>query len=655
MTEGGTEKPLADAGLGVLKNSLARHVQRWVESAIIPRLKIARLLPTAGRGLGSSLVVINVVLGLLPVAFILSTSAVVGRVPAAVANGSDSAAFGDLVVAFLCAAGSFAGQQMLVPIQMALGERIKRRVDGRLRDQAVNTVMQSTSIGPMEDDETLSALSEATRLFDGSVNTPGMACAGLLALIARYVRLVAILLVVANVATWPAAASLGGAVLLFRIGNRGGLRKYFGVWRQVAGVNRRVRYLRHLAMGGFAAKELRIFGAVDWLIQRYTACFFEAYERVAVRRREIYLKPYLAYTPIGLAVGAWVMALLARRASLGLISLSEVVVGLQAVTMALLLGEFYAESDVPTQYGMQTVAALDEVQRRVRRFQPSSARGLPVLPLLPTESLMFDRVSFRYPGASRMVLSGPTFELRAGKSTAIVGINGAGKTTLVKLLTRLYEPTGGTIRADGIDIAAFNPMAWRRQVSVIFQDFIRYELSAADNIAFGAPHVPRDQRNVEWAAEQAGILESLSALRLGLQTPLARAYQDGVDLSGGQWQRVAIARSLYALRAGARILIMDEPTSALDIRAEAAFFDRFVELTRGLTSLLISHRFSSVRRADHIVVIDQGSVVEQGSHADLMAFGGQYASLFRLQAERFASGMDAEGHRVGSTPVVPAR
>ncbi len=181
---------------------------------------------------------------------------------------------------------------------------------------------------------------------------------------------------------------------------------------------------------------------------------------------------------------------------------------------------------------------------------------------------------------------------------------------------------------------------------MIFQDFIKYEFTAADNIAMGAIHAARNDAEIEDAARRAGILDAFDHHPLGLDTPLARAYKDGIDLSGGQWQRIAIARSLYALRQGAKILVLDEPTSALDVRAEVAFFDRFVELTQGVTSLLISHRFSSVRRADHIVVLEAGKVSEQGSHERLMAAGGHYARLFSLQAERFAKGLSAEGDLV---------
>ncbi len=216
----------------------------------------------------------------------------------------------------------------------------------------------------------------------------------------------------------------------------------------------------------------------------------------------------------------------------------------------------------------------------------------------------------------------------------------------MKLLTRLYEPTSGSITVDGRGVSEFDVDAWRRQVSVIFQDFTRYELSAADNIALGAAHCAFDSERVSTAAGKAGILDAFGELPLGLDTILARSYEGGIDLSGGQWQRIAIARSLYALSCGARVLILDEPTAALDVRAEVAFFDRFVELTEGVTSMLISHRFSSVRRADRIVVVDNGKAVEEGTHQELMETDGHYARLFRLQAERFAAGLDAEGNEV---------
>ncbi|MBB2923704.1 ABC transporter ATP-binding protein [Cellulomonas cellasea] len=621
----------------------------WYAAAVAPRVATARLLPTGGAGLVAGLALVNLVLGLLPVLFVVATSRVVGQVPVAVGGGVGSAAWDVLVRDFVLAAAAFCGQQVLAPAQTALGVRLKRRVDGRLRDRMLASTLRSTGIAPMEDQATLDALSEATRQVDSEFHTPGDACAGLLALVARYVRLAGFAVLVGLVSTWWAGVALVVATMVFRYGQRGGLRKYSTAWRGVVGVRRRAEYLRDVAMGAGAAKELRVFGLAGWFADRYEDATREMLAPVTARRRLIYLKPYLLYTAVGLAIGSGVLVVLARGAAAGDLTLTGLTLGLQSVVAALLLGEYYPESDVPTQYGMQSMAALEEFEERIGAAQDAgrTAGTGPVPPASPTVSLRFEGVAFRYPGASRTVLDGLDLELPAGLSTAVVGINGAGKTTLVKLLTRLHEPTAGRITSDGTDLADLDVAAWRRQVSVIFQDFVRYELSAADNIALGATHVPRDDAAVRDAARDADVLDVLEALPLGLDTPLSRAYEDGADLSGGQWQRVAIARSLYALRAGARVLVLDEPTSALDVRAEAAFFDRFVELTRGVTSVLVSHRFSSVRRADRIVVVDAGRVVEQGTHAELLALDGHYARLFRLQAERFEAGLDGDEHDHG--------
>lgn len=620
------------------------RTRAWYASAVAPRLATVRLLPTGGTGLVVALTVLNLVLGLLPVLFVVATSRVVGQVPVAVGGGTGSAAWDVLVRDFVLAAAAFCGQQVLAPAQTALGVRLRRRVDGRLRDRVLASTLRSTGIGPMEDQATLDALSEATRQVDSEFHTPGDACAGLLALVARYVRLAGFAVVVGLVSTWWAAAALVVATMVFRYGQRGGLRKYSTAWRGVVGVRRRAEYLRDVAMGADAAKELRVFGLAGWFADRYEDATREMLAPVTARRRRIYLKPYLLYTAVGLAIGTGVLVVLARGAAAGDVTLTGLALGLQSVVAALLLGEYYPESDVATQYGMQSMTALEELEERIGAAQDAgrAAGTVPVPPASPRTALRFEGVRFRYPGSTRTVLDGLDLELPAGLSTAVVGINGAGKTTLVKLLTRLHEPTAGTITSDGTDLAELDVAAWRRQVSVIFQDFVRYELSAADNIALGAAHVPRDDAAVRDAARDAGILDALEALPLGLDTPLSRAYDDGADLSGGQWQRVAIARSLYALRAGARVLVLDEPTSALDVRAEAAFFERFVDLTRGVTSLLISHRFSSVRRADRIVVVDGGRVVEQGSHEELLALDGRYARLFHLQAERFEAGLDGD-------------
>jgi ATP-binding cassette subfamily B protein len=260
---------------------------------------------------------------------------------------------------------------------------------------------------------------------------------------------------------------------------------------------------------------------------------------------------------------------------------------------------------------------------------------------LPVREVRFEGVRFRYPDASQDVFGSLDLVLRAGQSTALVGINGAGKTTLVKLLARLHDPCGGRILVDGADLSSLDPAGWQRQVAVVFQDFARYPLSFAENIGFGAPSYLSDAAGLEAAASRAGALDVLSGLDLGWETVLSRGYEGGVDLSGGQWQRVALARALFAVRHGATILVLDEPTAWLDARGEADFFDRFLDITAGITTLIISHRFSTVRRADHICVLDGGRVTEQGDHDTLIAAGKRYAELFALQAARFSDSADS--------------
>jgi len=187
-----------------------------------------------------------------------------------------------------------------------------------------------------------------------------------------------------------------------------------------------------------------------------------------------------------------------------------------------------------------------------------------------------------------------------------------------------------------------DPAAWRARIAAIFQDFLRFGLSARDNVGFGGPALIADDKALARAAEKAGVLARIGALPKGWETPLMRQFTDGADLSGGEWQRVALARAFMAVEAGARVLILDEPTAALDVRAESELYDRFLDLTRGLTTILISHRFSTVRRADRICVIEAGSVMELGAHAELMALGGRYAELFTLQSQRFAEAEAAQ-------------
>jgi len=257
---------------------------------------------------------------------------------------------------------------------------------------------------------------------------------------------------------------------------------------------------------------------------------------------------------------------------------------------------------------------------------------------MPARDVVFENVGFRYPGGESEVYSDLNLTLHAGESTALVGINGAGKTTLVTLLARLRDPGHGRILVDGVPLNDLRVRDWQKQIAVVYQDYTRYPLAAEDNITLNLLGGPVDEAAFAQAVERAGATELIEGLSNGRRTILSPQYEGGTDLSGGQWQRVALARALYAISRGATVLILDEPTAQLDVRAEAAFYDRFLEITQGVTSIVISHRFSTVRRADRIAVLDGGRITELGSHTELLARAGTYADLFTKQAAAFTGG-----------------
>jgi len=254
---------------------------------------------------------------------------------------------------------------------------------------------------------------------------------------------------------------------------------------------------------------------------------------------------------------------------------------------------------------------------------------------LPAREIRFRNLTFAYPNTSQPVLEGFDLVIPAGSSLAIVGLNGAGKTTIAKLLCRFYDPQGGAIEVDGVDLRAFDVESWRARLAAVFQDFIRFELPLRDNVSpGGAPD----------EAIAAALADAGASRLAGLGTVLARGYPGGTDLSGGQWQRIALARALCAVRLGAGVVLLDEPTAQLDVRGEAEIFDRILQATRHTTTILISHRFSTVRHADRICVLDHGQVVELGTHDELMGLGGRYRTMFDLQASRFGdAGGDGDG------------
>jgi ATP-binding cassette subfamily B protein len=614
-------------------------VQHVVEASS-SRLRVIRQLPHAGLKLVAVLVVVDLALGLLPIGFILATSVLIGRVPAAVSAGIESPQWDDLVSTFLMASALFLVQQLLTPLQVTLGERMKHRVDGHFHRRLIAVSLRSTGIGPLENQAVLDKMREASEMLESGFRTPGDATAGILAYLTRYSRLAGFCVLLGIVVSPWAAVAVLISTMCFRYGQRGpGLTVFMQLWPVLGPIRRERDYFREIGWQASTAKEMRIYGLVDWAVGRYRSKADESLTPLWVERRRYMMYRFLWYTVFGLVIDCAVAALMVRSAALDELTLTQLVLGMQALVAAVLLGEHYHEADVSTQYGMQAARALEEFDELAQAHNDRDVRDTPAgddAGDMPRESIRFEDVSFRYEGSHRAVYENFNLTLRAGECTALVGLNGAGKTTLVKLLARLYEPNGGSLLIDGRDARNFSVDSWRRQIGVIFQDFNRYELSATDNIAFGAIERPVQAENVAAAAATSGMTAAIAALPRGYDTVLTRKYDDGADLSGGQWQRIAIARALYAVDAGAKVLVLDEPTAALDPRSEAAFFEEFASLTRGLTTLLISHRFSSVRQADRIVVLEHGQVIEDGTHEALLEQDGRYAEMFHLQAERFA-------------------
>ena len=375
---------------------------------------------------------------------------------------------------------------------------------------------------------------------------------------------------------------------------------------------------------------MRLFGLAKWVIERFvnrrTRLHQLQYEATRLREKPMTLS-------LSLVIGANLIVFwsLAAATANGSIDLGAAVMFAQCAVGTSMIA--FGGLNWALDWAASPVAA-------VLRLGPAmSAAGSLRSGMLradkkPAATIRFRDVTFAYRSDETPVLRGFDLAIPAGSSLAIVGRNGAGKTTLAKLLCRLYDPDSGAIEVDGIDIRSFDLESWRSRVTAVFQDFIRFELQLRDNVApQGAP-----DDDVNAALASAG-----AAGTANLNTVLSRGYEGGTDLSGGQWQRVALARALCAVRMGAGVVLLDEPTAQLDVRGEAEIFDRILAATRQCTTILISHRFSTVRHADRICVIEDGKVVEFGTHGELMALGGRYRTMFDLQAKRFNATEDEEG------------
>jgi len=603
-----------------------------------PRVRALALLWRASPAL--SLVAVGFILaeGALPVLVLVAMGRVTAAIPDAVIFGLSSSAGHRLTVDLAEAGGIYALSLLRGPLEDALTAAATARVDALMQRRLVGAVCAPVGIEHLEDQAVLQQLASARgELLGGDpagapmalVSTLGDRLTGILACV-----------VLATFRWW-----LGlGLLVLWLVVRRPlamRLRTQATRMRSAGEPMRRSWYLLGLAWKPPAGKEMRVFGLGDWVADRHREEWLEGIEPAWRELRRLRNTVWLAFAAVLIAYGlaAGYLGWAADHADISLRTLATM---LPMLPTSMTAGSI-SYADIALERQLAAVPDLDGLTGNLGRAHHEYAGDTPARSL-PARGVRFEGLTFTYPGQPTPVLSALELDLPAGHSLGLVGVNGAGKTTLVTLLARMREPTGGRIVVDGLALNGLRAREWQRQVAVVYQDYARLPLTAAENVGmFGDG--PPDRAQLERAAERAGADQVIAGLPRGWDTVLSPHYGDGVDLSGGQWQRVALARALYAVQSGARVLVLDEPTAQLDVRGEAAFYDRFLELTQGVTSIVISHRFASVRRADRIAVLDGGQITELGSHDELLATGGTYAEMFRLQAERFASTDTGGAHR----------
>ncbi|WP_100444599.1 ABC transporter ATP-binding protein [Glycomyces xiaoerkulensis] len=588
---------------------------------LLPRISLPRTILFIGTILASAA---------LPLAATIAIGLLIGAVPDAADAGPGSAEARHAYLLLAWGTLALLLQRMVDHLHRACARNLGRDLELLLQGRLIKAVSRPKGIAHLEDEGVL-ALLRITRQLGMDFIRPERAVEGLAAIAPQFLTAAGASVVLTFFNPWIGLAWFVTWPLVF-MAMQGEYTRMSRTAYLRSSEMRETEYLRDLVISSGPAKELRVWGLLPWLLDRYDDTWRRRLEQA--RATERVRKPA--------AVGV-VLALLALTAAT---SVSLVGAGLSGAVGFGALGvylfalramlEFSAFDDEAAfiSFGAMPIPRITQLDRRLEASVPDTTAGLPAA--APEHAIRFEGVEFSYPGAGQRVFEGLDLEIAAGTSLAIVGQNGAGKTSLAKLLAGLYSPDAGSILVDGTRLADVDPDLWRTRLSALFQDFTRYRLTVRDNITLGAPHLS-DRTDLIWkACEPLGIADLIRSLPEGLDTVLSGGFEGGTDLSGGQWQRIALARALFSVQAGAKVLILDEPAAALDVRAEAELYEQFLDITAGVTTIVISHRFSTVRRADRIVVLEGGRVVEDGGHDELMAVGGRYAEAFGIQAARLA-------------------
>jgi ABC-type multidrug transport system fused ATPase/permease subunit len=581
-------------------------------------LALTRSVP----GFAAAWWLILLVRALVPAGLAIATGLLVGRV-------QDGA---DLTTPLVVFGVVFTASQVAPPLHQVVGALLGHHFSSVLNDRLMLATLGPEGVGHLERGDLTNDLTTA-RDFDLGWTGPPMfmnmdfIAQGLTMLLGG----VASALVLFGFAWWAPL------LLLLAWGSTHWLLRESGVWRdrntdEVKSARRHTDYAYDLATEPAAAKEVRLFGLAPWLLERFTRHRLHLHQLQydATRLRERSLTGALL---IVLAANGALFVVLARQGYAGTIDLQSVVTyaGAAFGASAIAFGGLSWALDGAA----APVVAIERLETEMASAGALRRTGGAVATPARAPEIRFRDVTFTYPTGSRPVLEHLDLTIPAGASLAIVGQNGAGKTTIAKLLCRLYDPDSGSIEVDGVDLRDLDLADWRAHLAAVFQDFVRYELPLRDNVApLGAT-----TDVLTGALDQAGALDLAD-----LDTPLAKGYPGGIDLSGGQWQRVALARAIARVGTGATVVLLDEPTAMLDVRGESEIFRRILGATSGATSILVSHRFSTVRRAELICVVEHGRAIELGSHDELMALRGRYHTMYDLQASRFHDERELDEH-----------
>ena len=616
-----------DRGPALARPSRMRWIARW--------RALAGLLWGAARWKAALLGVLIVAVGLLPTAVILATGALVDTIPGAVEHGLGGAGGRPALLALSALVFGLAALALCGNALTMLCRVLDAAYALEVHDTVARVTLGAPGLAPLDDPalaDRLQAVQEAER--GGVLRRTTSELANVVVTRLRGIGAFVVLLGFG----WWAPLLLAAAWQLTNLVHLRATAQGVAVAMEGGAARlRRSEYLRSLALEPAAAKEVRVFGLGGWAVGEFGDAWMDALRAMWQSRKASRLLSAAAVLAL-VASHVAVLGALGVAASRGDVSVAALLVFAQAVLATSDLG---LVGDSQWWLARSLAVAERVAGLRTDRGQGTGDRGQPADASVETRpgsrggkvAVRLEGVRFTYRGRETPTLDGLDLEIPAGQSLAIVGENGAGKSTLIKLLCGMYEPDAGRIAFDG----GMSPLEARGRIGVIFQDFVRYPLPLRENVAFGHLPLVGDAAALEGALRDAGGGDLPARLPKGWDTELSREIEGGADLSGGQWQRVALARALAAVRGGAGLLILDEPTAALDVRAETELFERFLQLTRDVTTILVSHRLSSVRRADRIVVIDGGRIMEDGTHDQLMAAGGRYARMFSLQAERFAA------------------